>query len=708
MLIPRLTTLFIFVFSILIAERAFSITIYVSPRGNDANMGTKESPLASLTGARDRIRSLKKQGDKTDIKVIIAAGNYFMNDPVVFTAEDGGSGSVSVRYTAEEGAKPVFYGGIEVKGFEKVNDRLWRAYLPEVQRLGWSFEQLYVAGKRATRAKFPNKDFYQPKAVTEMIIEKGSELVANLAVQKISLFPEQAAILDAIPTAELQNAVVTFYHKWDNTRKKISRYSAKDTAIYIIGKGMKPWNKIDAKTLFTIENVKKALDDPGEWHLESSTGYLYYVPKPSESISGTTFFAPVHDKFLTISGTREKKVENLSFENLSFQVAGYKMPESGNEPMQAAASIEAAVMVDYASKIQFINCEIAHTGGNAIWFRKACSESKVDHCYLYDLGAGGVKIGEIKLADGVENTRDIIVNNNIVRGGGHVFPCAVALVVFTASDNVLTHNEIADFRYSGVSAGWTWGYDNSTAKRNRIEFNHIHHLGWGVLSDMGGVYTLGPSEGTSVSNNVIHHVYSRTYGGWGLYTDEGSTEVLMENNLVYACKSSAFHQHYGKDNIVRNNIFYNQLRAQLESSKVEPHNGFNFTNNIIYYNQGNLTGIRWDKTNFFSDYNAYWDTRTQNIMVADRSFKAWQKSGKDQHSIIANPQFADPFRLDFRIKNKCLISKINFKPFDYTKAGVYGSKEWVELAKFDEKLATEFDEMVKKQEANPINHNATL
>jgi len=699
--------LFLIATFLLITTGMAQTMLYISPTGNDSNAGTKESPLASLAGARDKIRVLREDGKQEDIQVIISEGDYFMKEPVLFAPGDAGTGTTSVSYIAEKGAKPVFYGGVEIKGFEKVNDRLWRVYIPEVRWFGWNFEQFFVNDSRAVRAQFPNKDFYQPKAVTETIIEKGEGSTGNLALQKVTLFPEQAALFNKIPAPDLENAVVTFYHNWDNTRKKMIRYSAKDTAFYT-ELGKQSWNKVGTKSLFTVENVKAGLDAPGEWYLESSTGYLYYVPKEGEYIATTKCYAPVLAKFLLIKGTKDKKVENLHFENISFRVSGYKMPACGNEPMQAAASIEATVMVNYATKIKFVNCEIAHTGSNAIWFRKACSNCKVEHCYLHDLGAGAIKIGEIKLTEGTENTRNIIVNNNIIRNGGYVFPCAVALVIFSGSDNELTHNEIADFKYSAVSAGWVWGYGESPAKRNKIDFNHIHHLGWGVLSDMGGVYTLGPSEGTTVSNNVIHDIYSYTYGGWGLYTDEGSTGIVMENNLVYSCKSSAFHQHYGKDNIIRNNIFYNQIRAQLEASKVEPHVGFQFTNNIIYYSQGNLTGIRWDKANFLADYNAYWDTRTKDIMVGTQTFKEWQKAGKDQHSIIADPKFVDADHLDFRVRNKSLISKIKFKPFDYTKAGVYGDQEWKDLARFDVNLAKQFDEIVQVHESKQVNDNAGL
>ena len=68
-----------------------------------------------------------------------------------------------------------------------------------------------------------------------------------------------------------------------------------------------------------------------------------------------------------------------------------------------------------------------------------------------------------------EITNNITIDNNIIRDAGHVFPCAVGIIIFNASDNKLTHNEIADLRYSGISVGWVWGYAHSPSKRNMIE-----------------------------------------------------------------------------------------------------------------------------------------------------------------------------------------------------------------------------------------------
>ncbi len=679
--------------------QAAGTVIYVSASGNDANPGTKNQPMASMNGAVNKMRKLKKYSGTT-VEIRIGDGEYFMQEPLVFDPQDSGTNGAPLIIKAEKDASPVIYGGKKLDGFQKVSEDLWCVKVPETAQYGWLFEQLYVNGKRANRAKSPNSGFFFIDRVSETALVKGTGRIPELACEKIKLFDDGISQFTSFSKEDFKDAVITFYHKWDNTRKHVACFEKDSSAIFLIGRGMAPWNVLDQKTRYTIENYKAALDTCGEWFLDRS-GYLYYIPRPGETIENTTAIAPVSDQLVILKGneTTGEKVKNIHFEGLSFCISAYTMPVNGENPAQAAFPVEATVMADYAENISFLNCEISNTGNNAIWFRDACNKCQVEHCYLHDLGAGGVKIGNYIQPENMENlTKNIVVDNNIIRSGGFVFPAAVGVIVFNTSDNQVTHNEIADFRYSGVSVGWVWGYTFSPSKRNKIEFNHIHHIGWGELCDMGGVYCLGESEGTTVSNNVIHHVYSFDYGGWGLYTDEGSTGIVMENNLVYNCKNSGFHQHYGKENMIRNNIFANNMKAQLQATRIEDHLSFTFSNNIIWFSTGNLLSSNWEKINLKTDHNCYWDTRTKDIRFGKLSFTEWKKSGKDVHSIIADPGFVNPSSFDFHIKNKSVIKKTGFKEFDYSKAGVYGTDDWKKLAEFDPAIANLFDEAVAKNE----------
>jgi hypothetical protein len=689
-------------FALILASLGLSYgqKVYLSPEGNDSNPGSAEKPLATLTAARDKARTYLKGNRTQPVEIIALGGEYFMFQPLLLTIEDSGTTEFPLTFKAEEGKKVIFRGGVQLSGAEKVNEGLWRIFVPQVAWYDSYFDQLYVNGQRAVRARIPNSGFYTVKKVAETVLIKGKGLLPKLAVQDIQLDAAGTECVSKFTKEDYQDAVITFYHNWDNTMKHIAGYDDSTKSIRTLGLGMQPWNAIDSKSRYYIDNVRSALDDPGEWYLDRS-GYLYYIPKQGETIETTAFFAPVMKDFLIIQGdsVSGKRASNIRFENIAFECAGYTMPAQGNEATQAASPIGATVTIDFADNISFQNCEVAHTGTYALWFRRACTNCSVSHSYLHDLGAGAVKIGETVIRPAAsEITSNITIDNNIIRDCGNVFPSAVGIIVFNASDNKITHNEIANLRYSGISVGWVWGYSPSPSKRNIVEFNHIHHLGWGELCDMGGVYTLGSSEGTTVSNNVVHHVYSFDYGGWGLYTDEGSSGIKEENNLVYACKNSGFHQHYGKENIIRNNIFALNIRAQLQATRVENHTSILFTNNIIYFNKGTLFSSNWHKFHLVTDYNCYWDTRTKDIDFG-KSFAEWKKSGKDVHSVIADPLFVNPEAFDFHFKNLSVTKKIKFTPFDYSKAGVYGSDEWKKLAEFDPELARKFDELVMKRES---------
>jgi len=298
--------------------------IYLSPMGKDSNSGTKEQPMASLSAAISKIPELKKaQSNTTPIEIIVGDGSYYMNEPLVLTPEISGTTSAPVVFKAAEGAKPVFYGGKPIKGFEQVSATLWRTKISEVAELGWYFEQLYVNGNRVVRAKSPNKGFYFLKAVSETVLDKGKGRTADLAAQKYKLFQDGIQNMASFTESDFGDATLTLYHKWDNTRKRIAAFDQDSASISTIGNGIKPWNKPDAKTRYILENFKAALDTCGEWYLDRS-GYLYYMPKSGETIENTSFIAPVTSQFVVLRGEVQsgKKVENIRFENLSFQVSG--------------------------------------------------------------------------------------------------------------------------------------------------------------------------------------------------------------------------------------------------------------------------------------------------------------------------------------------------------------------------------------------------
>lgn len=676
---------------------AAKVQIYISASGNDKNPGTKEMPLASVSVAIERLRTLRKNQELTGTtEVIIGGGEYFISEPIVLRPEDSGTEKVPLVIRAAYGEKPVIYGGKRITGFRKITDKLWRTEVPGVAAGKWNFEQLYVNGKLATRAKSPNKGFFSVQDVSETILKRGSGRVAEEATQKLTLGPDGRREIASFSKEDARDAVLTFYHKWDNTRRRLTSFTRDSVSLSMRGPGMRPWNQFDKKTVYLIENCMAALDTCGEWFLDRS-GYLYYIPHPGENLNEPEVIAPVTDRFLVFAGGDRKggQVEHIHLKGLSFKVAGFTTPLWGVGPAQAAHPVEAAIMADYTSHIELKECEVSSVGTNAVWFRKACHDCLIQACYFHDLGAGGVKAGDYLMPQNPGDlTNHILVDNNIIRSGGFVFPSAVGITLFHASDCQLTHNEIADFRYSGISVGWVWGYAHSPSKRNKIEFNHIHHLGWGELSDMGGVYCLGASEGTTVSNNVIHHVYASDYGGWGLYTDEGSTGIVMENNLVYQCKNSGFHQHYGKENMIRNNIFANNLKAQLQATRIEEHLSFTFTKNIVWFQEGTLFFSNWGKVRINSDYNCYWNPQKKDFPFGSLSFGDWQKSGKDRHSVIMDPGFINPLGGDFRMKNKSVVKKTGFKKFDYSRAGVYGSDSWKELARLDPEVAELFDRSI--------------
>jgi hypothetical protein len=63
------------------------------------------------------------------------------------------------------------------------------------------------------------------------------------------------------------------------------------------------------------------------------------------------------------------------------------------------------------------------------------------------------------------------------------------------------------------------------------------------------------------------------YGTCGLYTDQVSSNIVIENNVVYHLHGGYVH-HFGRYNAVRNNIFAPRKSAQVMFTGPEDHLSF--------------------------------------------------------------------------------------------------------------------------------------
>jgi parallel beta-helix repeat protein len=643
--------------------------LYVSPQGNDAwtgkraepNAAKTDGPFATLVRARDAIRSMQASKRKP-VTVYVRGGVYALRAPLVLLPEDSGTAKCPITYAAYPGEKVILSGGRTIPGWKKAAEgapgsggELWTAQVPGVKEGEWYFHQLFVNGQRRQRARSPNTGFYHADGIFQ---------AGNPTRFKFHPGDIHAAWV------EQGDVEVVSLQKWAEFRMPLKAVDPATNTATLSTQRQEFGDDKEAR--YWVENAADALDAPGEWFLDRRTGTLSYLALPGEDVSRAEFVAPFLTQLVHMEGKERTPefVHDIVLRGLTFAYADWSLPAKGYVDMQAAYDIPAAVELRRARQCRIEQSTFIHLGLYAIHIWKASHDNEVVGNEMTDLGAGGVKVGGWFLPETEEMaTSGTLVSQNYIHNIGIIYPAAVGVWIGQSNGNTIAHNEIADTYYTAISLGWTWGYGPTAAHDNHIEFNNLYNIGRGLLSDMGCIYSLGIQPGSVERNNLCHDVSRYAYGGWGIYTDEGSSQITIENNLVYRTQDGGFHQHYGRENIVRNNIFALGQMGQIQRSRQEDHVSFTFEHNIVYWNQGKLLQGTWKNDQFHLDYNLYWQAAGQPIQFVKESLTDWQKHGQDVHSLVADPLFADPEHGDFTLKPGSPAAKIGFQPIDMSQMG---------------------------------------
>ena len=544
---------------------------YVAASGNDSWSGTLEAanaertdgPFATLERARRAVQGLKKSRRNAPIVVMVRQGTYFLSEPFKLGAGDSGSPNAPIVYQAYPGEKPVISGGKPVTGWKTSGGR-WTASLEDYK----FFEALFVNDERRYRPRLPKEGYFHNAG--PVVVDSQSE-DCRVFVQKeggyicFDRFRFRSGDLQG-NYANINDVEVDDFEKWTMSKLRLKEVDTSAKVAYLTGPTYRDMNNGFIRGhRYLLENVKEALSQPGEWYLDrsSSPWQLIYLARPGESPDKDVVIVPQLPELVV--GDR---LSYVTFKGITFAHDNWVVPPEGHGSLQSEPHVPAALSFRGSNNIIFDGCTIAHTGGWGVEFVTGDGEpshhNQVVNSVLWDLGTGGIRVGAYYQRDDTEDSvsHDNLFQNNLITAGGRVLPSGIGMGIWIGNSpgNTITHNEIYDIYGGGIGVcvptprGCPFPHDNT------ISYNHVYKQGQGLISDFAGIYVATyQTTGNKVLNNWVHdvtHAFGDEdgYNGIGIYLDNITSNVLVQNNLVYRASQSVIFNNRGANNTWTNNI----------------------------------------------------------------------------------------------------------------------------------------------------------
>ena len=539
------------------------------------------TPDSSLVDAVRKAREMRRLGKATEVTIHLAAGTYYLYEPLRLRPEDSGLTIV--------GNGAVISGGMPVNSWKK-QGKLLVADVPDFNGCPVDFRQLWVNGKKAVRAR-DVMDFEQMHRI--MTYDKKNHVlwIPRKAVEKLKAYfspltpspGERAGVRSHLSPLEM-----VLHEMWCTSSLRIKSMSPQGDSVAVRFHNPEgpiqfqhPWPSPmtpDTKhpSPFYLTNAKELLDEPGEWYYDIRDHKLYYMPHTSDLTPQTSALhatVPVLETLVEFIGTAERPVRHINIKGVTFSHTTWMRPsEKGHVPLQAGMYLteayklrpqidrpnnhkldnqgwlgraDAAVELRYTEDVNFTDCRFEHLGGSGLDYVTHCKGGTVSRCTFTDIAMNGYVCGSFS-PEGLEthlpyqptDFREVCTGQTVEQSTfydvtNEDWGC-VAICAGYVSGITIDHNTIHDVSYTGISLGWGWNRDLVCMKDNKIHANLIYNYAQHMY-DCAGIYTLGNQPGTLITENVVRDIAKPSYvhdpvHWFYLYTDEGSSNITIKDN----------------------------------------------------------------------------------------------------------------------------------------------------------------------------------
>ncbi len=524
-------------FCMLSAGVTSGAVLYVSQDGNDANMGTRARPLATIQAAVERLQP----GDTC----VVRGGVY--RETVVFPRSGEAGRPITLR--AYRGERPVVSGCEPVTGWAPFSNGIWRAAMPWT--LGTGRNQVFCGGQVMVEARHPNV----AAPGLELPVEGLSPLWPSYGVFSI---PKETRVsqpgrivsplLKGQPPDYWKGALYVGVHfeGWCAQTGVIE--SSGDGEIQVGDRtqgwwfgsaydGRYPQDHEEGRGM--LVGHRHALDVPGEWHWQEDALYLI----PPDGLAPQAVEAKRRQLAFDLSGRAHIRIEGLTVQAASMRLEqaesctvdgcglsfishytrhyGIGQVERGRDTVRSG---ETGLFISGRGNA-FLNCTVRHSAGAGFHLRGY--GHTIHNCLIDETSYVGHYLNAI--TDAVTDFNDY---ENLLVGG-----------------HTLTFNTMCN---AGRHFFNFYGNGTSMASRDRgpmdyaatlFAHNHLYN-GMLLTRDAGFLTGYFGSGGTlngqrsQVAYNVMHDCYDLAAIRWNklgmVYLDQGTCDVDVRNNLFWA------------------------------------------------------------------------------------------------------------------------------------------------------------------------------